>query len=179
MALRHGGTSPAWSCGNSQAGSSQAGNSSPSGSLRAGLWALLAVPTSPGGLWGGGGLSWNGAGRRILGSDSAGGENRPGTQPALLVSRFHRQQIRPRPPWKEELFGNKTCTWHTDPETLSWCTSLHPTALAGWAAVPEGPQLRCDRPHHPVPSPAHHSGSSSQILGYARGVEVAASCLAL
>lgn len=136
-------------------------------------------PHPQGGLWGGGGLSRNGAGRRILGSDSAGGENRPGTQPALLVSRFHRQQIRPRPPWKEELFGNKTCTWHTDPETLSWCTSLHPTALAGWAAVPEGPQVGCDRPHHPVPSPAHHSGSSSQILGYARGVEVAAPCLAL
>lgn len=104
------------------------------------------------------------------GAVSAGGESRPGTQPALLVSHFYRQQIHPRPPWKEKLFGNESCTWHRDPEMLSSCISLHHMALAGWAAVPKSSQLWCDCPHHPVPAP--HSGSSSWILGYVRGVEV-------
>lgn len=144
---------------------------------RAVLWALLALPTSPGGCLGWGDCHGTGLAGGFWGAVSAGGENRPGTQPALLVSHFYRQQIHPHPPWKEKLFGNKTCTWHRDPDMFSWCISLHPMALAGQAAVPRGPQLNCDCPHHPVP--ARHSSSSSQILGYVRGVEVAVPCLSL
>lgn len=68
----------------------------------------------------------------VLESISTGGETALGTGPALLASR--RQQIHPRPPRKEKLFGNKGSVWHRE-----LGTSGTPRLLAK-GAVPGGCQ---------------------------------------
>lgn len=67
----------------------------------------------------------------------------PGTRPALLVSRFCRQQIRPRPRWKAKLFGNRISTWHAAPEVFG---------------TPRRPAPRCLAPQHPPPRPTASEG---------------------
>lgn len=180
VALGHEGISPAGSCGNwLRLSASRQAIPAPLAASGAGgdtqSWAL-GTPGSahiPRRLWGGGDCHGMGLAGGFWGAVSTGDENRPGTQPALLVSHFHRQQICPHPPWKEKLetrpvpgTGMQRCSPGASP-----CTPWP------WQDGQQCPRIQSDRPHRPVP--ARHSGSSSRILGYVRGVEVAVPCPAL